>query len=74
MYNVDAFVAKYARETHGVQQHGERVLGGGRKRQPDAPFALQFANHAAAPRGDKRARSGLRESLSHVNRATFGPP
>ena len=60
------------RELADVEEHRDRVLGGGRKRQPDPALGLQFGDEAPALGGDQRAGAGIGQPLGDVDGSAFG--
>jgi hypothetical protein len=69
---VDPLLLAEQRELADVEQHGERVLGRGRKRQPDAALGLQLGDQPAALGRDQRARADLGQPRGDVDGRALG--
>ncbi len=73
MDDAGALEADEPGELAHVQGHGQRVLGVGRKRDPDAAPGLEFADQPPARGRDQGPGAGVGQGARDVDGRAFGP-
>ena len=68
-----AVLVRDAGETPNVQRHRERVLGTGRKRDPNPTFGLKLANKPATFGRNQRPRAYRHEACRDIDCGALGP-